>query len=147
DTALLDAVERYIRGEMLPEEKEFFEHVRKNNPDIDQLVVEHTLFLDKFAQYGEIHRLKTTLNDVHRELSASGQIEQARPATVVVLWKKYKRVIGVAASIAGITALGISGLISLLSPKVSPDKVNYLMGQVQDQGHKINSLTTQLKSV
>lgn len=147
DTALLDAVERYIRGEMLPGEKEFFEHVRKNNPDVDQLVVEHTLFLDKFAQYGETHRLKSKLNDIHRQLSASGQLEQTRPAAVVVLWKKYKRVIGVAASIAGITALGISGLISLLSPKVSPDKVNYLMGQIQDQGHKINSLTTKLNSV
>jgi hypothetical protein len=53
DTALLDAVERYIRGEMLPEERLFFEHVRNTNPDVDQLVVEHTLFLDQFAQYGE----------------------------------------------------------------------------------------------
>jgi serine protease Do len=147
DTALLEAVERYIRGEMLPEEKEFFEHVRKTNPDVDQLVVEHSLFLDRFAQYGKIHRLKSQLNDVHRQLSASGQIEQARPATVVTLWKKYKRVIGVAASIAGITALGISGLISLLSPKVSPDKVNLLMGRIEDQGHKINSLAIKMNSV
>ena len=147
DTALLEAVERYIRGEMLPEEKELFEHVRKTNPDVDQLVVEHSLFLDRFAQYGKIHRLKSQLNDVHRQLSASGQIEQARPATVVTLWKKYKRVIGVAASIAGITALGISGLISLLSPKVSPDKVNLLMGRIEDQGHKINSLAIKMNSV
>jgi serine protease Do len=147
DTALLEAVERYIRGEMLPEEKEFFEHVRKTNPDVDQLVVEHSLFLDRFAQYGKIQRLKSQLNDVHRQLSASGQIEQARPGTVVTLWKKYQRVIGVAASIAGITALGISGLISLLSPKVSKEKIDLLSRRLENTEYKLNKVTNTLNSV
>jgi serine protease Do len=146
DNALLDAAERYIRGEMLPEERAFFEHVRKSNPDVDQLVVEHTLFLNQFAQYGEIHRLKTQLNEVHRDLSATGQIEQPRPAMVVVLWKKYKRVIGVAASIAGITALAISGLISLLTPKVNPARLDFLSGQLAAQGTKINNIDHKLNS-
>jgi serine protease Do len=146
DTALLEAVERYIRGEMLPEEKEFFEHIRKTNPDVDQLVVEHSLFLDRFAQYGKIHRLKSQLNDVHRQLSASGQIEQPRPATIVTLWKKYKRVIGVAASIAGITALGISGLISLLSPKVNMAKVDLLSRRLDNTEHTLNSVTNTLNA-
>ena len=146
DNALLDAAERYIRGEMLPEEKAFFEHVRKSNPDVDQLVVEHTLFLNQFAQYGEIHRLKTQMNEVHHDLSAAGQIEQPRPAMVVVLWKKYKRVIGVAASIAGITALAISGLISLLTPKVNPARLDYLSGQLAAQGTKINNIDHKLNS-
>ena len=141
DTALLDAVERYINGDMLPEERLFFEHVRKTNPDVDQLVVEHTLFLDQFARYGEIHRLKTQLEDVHETLSQSGQIEQPRPAKVTVLWKKYKRVIGVAASIAGITALFISGLVSLLSPKVNKAQLDYLGGQLAAQGKKINNIS------
>jgi S1-C subfamily serine protease len=147
DTALLDAVERYINGEMLPEERLFFEHVRKTNPDVDQMVVEHTLFLDQFARYGEIHRLKTRLDDVHEALSQSGQIEQPRPAKVTVLWKKYKRVIGVAASIAGITALGISGLVSLLSPKVSKGRLDYLSGQIAAQGTKLNNIANKVNAV
>ena len=146
DTALLDAVERYINGDMLPEERLFFEHVRKTNPDVDQLVVEHTLFLDQFARYGEIHRLKTQLEDVHEALSQSGQIEQPRPAKVTVLWKKYKRVIGVAASIAGITALGISVLVSLLSPKVNKGQLDYLSGQIAAQGKKINNIYNKVNS-
>jgi serine protease Do len=146
DNALLDAAERYIRGEMLPEEKAFFEHVRQSNPDVDQLVVEHTLFLNQFAQYGEIHRLKTQMNEVHHDLSAAGQIEQPRPAMVVVLWNKYKRVIGVAASIAGITALAISGLISLLTPKVNPARLDYLSGVLAAQGTKLNNLDHKLNS-
>ena len=140
DNALLDAVERYLNGEMLPEERLFFEHVRKTNPDVDQLVVEHTLFLDQFARYGEIHRLKTRLDDVHEALVQSGQIEQPRAAKVIVLWKKYKRVVYVAASIAGITALAISGLVSMLSPKVNKGQLDYLSGQIAAQGKKINNI-------
>src|SRR5690242_9586220 len=99
DTALLDAVERYIRGEMLPEEKVFFEHIRATNPEVDQMVVEHSLFLDQFTQYGEIDKLKSQLKAVHEQLTREGEIEKSRPVKVVTLWNKYKRVIGVAASI------------------------------------------------
>ena len=144
DTALLDAVERYIRGEMLPEEREFFEHVRSSNPDVDQLVVEHSLFLQKFDQYGETRQFKTRLNEVHNQLALEGQIQEQSPAIVVPLWKKYKRVVIVAASIAGITALSISTLIALLSPKVSPAKVDLLMGQIAAQGSKINRISNEI---
>ena len=85
DKALIDAVERYIRGEMLPEEKLFFEHVRETNPDIDQLVIEHTLFIGQLTQYGETARLKTELQTVHRQLAEEGQIGGQRPAMVVTL--------------------------------------------------------------
>lgn len=146
DTALLDAVERYIRGEMLPEEKVFFEHIRATNPDVDQLVVEHSLFLDKFTQYGEIDNLKSQLKEVHQQLMQDGQIEETRPAMVVTLWNKYKRVIGVAASIAGITALGISGLISAISPKVSNEHVDLLYREIQKTDAKVNNLTNKLNS-
>jgi serine protease Do len=145
DTALLDAVERYIRGEMLPEEKLFFDHIRKTNPDVDQMVVEHTLFLEQFAQYGQINRLKTQLDDVYETLSQSGQIEQPRPAKVTVLWKKYKRVIGVAASIAGITALGISGLMSYFSPKGNTE-YEQLSRRLDNQERKVNTLTNKINN-
>jgi serine protease Do len=145
DNALFDAVERYVRGEMLPEEKLFFEHVRSTNPDVDQLVVEHTLFLSQFTQYGEISRLKTQLDEVHQELSQSGQIEESRPAKVAVLWKKYKRVIGVAASIAGITALGISGLMSYFSPKAR-NEYESLSRRLDNQEKKLNTVTNKINN-
>ncbi len=146
DTALLDAVERYIQGEMLPEEKQFFEHIRTTNPDVDQLVVEHTLFLQQFKQYGETRQIKTQLNDVHRQLAAEGQINEQRPAIVVTLWNKYKRVVFVAASIAGFTALAISTLISALTPKVSPARVDNLIGLIVEQNNKIKNIDIKLKS-
>lgn len=146
DTALLDAVERYIRGEMLPEEKVFFEHIRATNPDVDQLVVEHSLFLDKFTQYGEIDNFRSQLKEVHKQLMQDGQIEETRPAKVLTLWNKYKRVIGVAASIAGITALAISGLISAISPKVSNEHVDLLYREIQKTDAKVNNLTNKINS-
>jgi serine protease Do len=146
DTALLDAVERYIRGEMLPEEKEFFEHVRSSNPDVDQLVVEHSLFLEKFDQYGKTRQFKADLNEVHKQLAQEGQIKEQNPAIVVTLWKKYKKVVFVAASIAGVTALAISGLVTLLTPKVKPSQLDYLSGVVARQVIKINNIDTKLNS-
>ena len=46
DIKILEAVERYIAGEMSPDERVYFEGLRKSNPEIDQAVVEHT-FLRK----------------------------------------------------------------------------------------------------
>ena len=36
DIKILDAVERYIRGEMNPDERLYFENLRKTNPEVDQ---------------------------------------------------------------------------------------------------------------
>ncbi|MCH5718436.1 hypothetical protein [Niabella hibiscisoli] len=44
---LLDAVERYIMGNMNPDERLHFENLRKADSEVDQMVVEHTLFLQK----------------------------------------------------------------------------------------------------
>ena len=146
DTTLLDAVERYIRGEMSPEEKALFERLRDSDPEVDQLVVEHSLFLDKFSQYGRTQQLKNELKTVHNQLVQEGAIGDQRAAIVITLWKKYKRTVFVAASIAGITALMISGLISLLSPKVKPSQLEYLSGQIAAQGYKLNKLDTKVNS-
>ena len=147
DTTLLDAIERYLRGEMLPEEKLFFEHVRKTNPEVDQRVVEHAAFLNQLDQYGETRQLKNQLSEVYEQLSREGTIEQpAMTAKVITLWNKYKRTVFVAASIAGITALFISGLISLVTPKVSQAKLDNLSRIINDQQKKLNSLTIKVNS-
>ena len=45
DILLLNSIERYLEGQMLPDERSFFEELRRNRPEIDQMVVEHKLFL------------------------------------------------------------------------------------------------------
>src|SRR5258705_2712744 len=107
DIKILDAVEKYIRGEMNPDERLYFENLRKTNSEIDQLVVEHTLFLQQMNRFGEWKKFKSSLHDVHTDLSEQGKINSARlsgKAKVVYLWKRYRRMAAIAASIAGITA-------------------------------------------
>jgi S1-C subfamily serine protease len=146
DNALLDAVERYIRGEMLPEEQLFFEHVRSTNPDVDQLVIEHTLFLKQLTRYGETARIRSDLKAVHRKLAEEDQIGEQRSAIVVALWRKYKRTVFVAASIAGITALVISGLISVLSPKATEHKIDLLSREIINTRNDLNNVRNKINS-
>ena len=85
---------------------------------MDQRVVEHTMFLQQMDQFGEMKNFKSSLNEVHHQLLESGDIrEEAPKANVAQLWKKYKRVMAVAASIAGITTLLIAGMATYYSRK------------------------------
>jgi hypothetical protein len=146
ELTILDAIERYIRGEMLPEERVFFEQLRKSNPSVDQMVVEHTIFLNDMSQYGETKELKSRLHEIHSALVASGEINEQRPAKVITLWKKYKKVVGVAAAIAGITALGISSIVSYVAPKGNDKKVEMLNRILSAQEAKVNQLSIKLDS-
>jgi serine protease Do len=149
DIKMIDAVERYIRGEMTADEKLHFENLRKTNAEIDQLVVEHTLFLQQLDHFGERKEFKSSLNDIHVNLTEQGKIESIKlkgKAKVVYLWKRYKRVTAIAASIAGITALGISALVWAFAPKANPDyeglnrQLNDVRNTIRQQDRKIKNV-------
>lgn len=136
DQLLLEAVEKYIRGEMTPDEVLHFENLRKTNPEVDQLVVEHTLFLQQLDNFGERRDFKTALHHVHSDLDSKGEINTGLPkgkAKVVYLWNRYKRITAIAASIAGITTLGISLLVNTLVPNSNND-------QLKELGREINKV-------
>jgi S1-C subfamily serine protease len=115
---LLDAVERYLADEMPAEEKAYFEQLRKSNPEVDQLVVEHSMFLQQMDRFSDWKQYKSTLTEVHSQLIEAGTIQDKAPkATIIQLWRKYQRVVAVAASIAGITALAISSIVFYFTPK------------------------------
>ncbi len=132
DINIMDAAERYIRGEMTPDETLQFENLRKSNAEVDQFVVEHSLFLQQMANVGNRKAFKSSLHDVHTELVEQGQIDSMQlkgKAKVVYLWNRYKRVTTIAASIAGITALSISALTWAFTPKGNSD-IDYLRRKV-----------------
>jgi S1-C subfamily serine protease len=115
DIILLEAVERYIRGEMTTEEKKYFEHTHKTNPELDQLVVEHTMFLQQLEHYGEDKAFRNNLHNVYHQLLQEGaiKVEELTPGNKVInIFRKYRRTIAIAASIAGIVALTTSALVS-----------------------------------
>ena len=144
---ILESIERYIRGEMLPEERKFFEELRKSNPGIDQMVVEHTVFLHLMEKYGDRKNMKSTLQDVHNELFETGQIKQTKETQYVcVSWLKYRKTIAVAASIAGITALAISGITSYYAPRTPNTQLQALNRTISELTNGQKSLNDKLNS-
>ncbi len=149
DIKILDVVERYIRGEMTPDERLQFENLRKTNTEIDQLVVEHILFLQQLNHFGERKKFRSSLNDIHVDLSEQGKIDSMKlkgKAKVVYLWKRYRRVAAIAASIAGVTALGISALVWAFAPKTNTDydtlkrEIKDLRNATAQQGNEIKNV-------
>lgn len=157
DLKLVDAVERYIRGELTPDERVYFEQLRKSNADVDQLVVEHTFFLQQMNRFGEWKKFRSLLQDTHTDLAEQGKINSARltgKARVVYLWNRYKRVSAIAASIAVVTTLTISSLVLFLSP-ASPHskfeelnkKYNLLEDKTRRQAREIDKIKKNTSSV
>ena len=138
DVMILETVERYIQGEMNPDERLLFENLRKSNPEIDLLVVEHTLFLQQMNRFGEWKKFRSTLHHVHTQLAEQGKIDSAKlkgKAKLVYLWKRYQRVAAIAASIAGITTLTISAIVWSLTPS-NPNL------EIQNLGRELKTLKT-----
>lgn len=135
DTLLLDAIERYKKGEMTAQERTFFEEMRKNNPDIDQMAVEHTFFLNELERLGGRKAYKHTLNEVENTLVNEGIIAKKQlrgKAKVVYLWNRYRRTIAVAACIALIVSISTATIVSLYSEKKKASELTPLVNMKLD---------------
>src|SRR5438128_2567413 len=104
DILILDAIERYTTGGMSAEEAGFFEEMRKTNPEVDQLAVEHGYFLQQLEKYSDRKAFKQALMETEAKLTEEGLMSSPvlkGKAKIIQLWNKYKRTVAVAASIAG----------------------------------------------
>jgi serine protease Do len=120
DILLLEAIERYLSGDMNASERAYFETLRKNTPEIDQMVVEHSMFQHQMDIYSVHRNLRQSLQVTHARLLESGEVNEGGELTakgkVVQLWRKYKKVTAIAASVGGVIALVISALMAYFSP-------------------------------
>ena len=109
---IIKRIEAYLFQEMTAEELENFEGERRNDAVLDHRVVEHLDFLKSLKSFGEKRDLMLAMNEIHEDIDVvalTGQyLEQ--PSPVVSMWRKYKRNLAVAASVAIIFTL-----ITLLS--------------------------------
>lgn len=157
DIKIIETVERYIRGEMNPDERLHFENLRKTNSEIDQLVVEHTLFLQQMNRFGERKKFRSTLKNLHTDLAEQGKIEFSKlkgKTKVVYLWNRYKRVAAIAASIAVITSLSLSAIVWSISPKTPAAEITLLKGKInvienktKEQDKEINKVKNKINTV
>ena len=144
---LLDDIERYLRNEMDPAEKYAFEELRQADQDVDLMVVEHSLFMHQLEQFGDQKNFRSSLHEIHTDLAAKGIIkENAPPAVVRQLWKKQKRVMAVAASIAGITTLLIAGMATYYSRKANTAELEQLNKKFEITDRKVNALKQQVEN-
>lgn len=151
---LIQTIERYLEGKMTPQEKVFFEEQRKNFPEIDQKVVEHTMFLHQIEDFAANQRLKHNLHNIHNQLLNQGIITEGgnlTPKTKVVhLWNKYRKVTAIAAVVGGAIALMISGLVAFFAP-ANKQAIQELGQEVEKlkqgqryQGNKINEVVSKI---
>lgn len=146
---LIETVERYLKGEMSAKEKGFFEEIRKNNPSVDQMVVEHTFLLHELDKQANIKAYKHSLYEVENKLAEEGIISKKQltgKARVVFLWKRYKRSIAVAASIAGLVSIVTTILISSYNNKVGNPSITYLMGQIKKTEKEVDKIKNSIKA-
>ncbi|MBL7699710.1 MAG: trypsin-like peptidase domain-containing protein [Chitinophagaceae bacterium] len=144
---LLDDIERYLRNEMTPAEKYAFEELRQGDPDVDLMVVEHSLFMHQLEMFGDQKNFRTSLHEIHTDLASKGVIKETAPKAIIAqLWKKHRRVMGVAASIAGITTLLIAGISTYYSRKASTAELQVLSKKFENTEKKVNALSQQVEN-
>ena len=146
---LIETVERYLKGEMTSQEKVFFEEIRKKNPDIDQLVVEHTFLFNELDKQANTKAFKHSLYEVENKLTEEGIISKKQltgKAKVEFLWKRYKRNIAVAASIAGLVSIVTTALISTYNNKVDKTNIGYLMAKIDNTAKKVDQLNNTIQA-
>jgi len=148
DILLLDAVERYLKGEMSAEEKTMLEELRKTNPEVDQMVVEHSFFLNEVDKFGALKNFKHNLVETETKLIEEGVINPSKlqgKAKVVYLWKRYRRIAAVAASIAGIISILTAGLTSAYNSNKSTKDLDQLANEVKSLKEGQRATNNELK--
>ncbi len=136
DVLLLEAAERYLNGGMTSDEAASFELLRKNNPEADQLVVEHIYFLQSIGKHADVKVFKNMLKEVDAKLTEDGVIKEPavnKKTIVVSFWNKYKRNIAVAASIAGFISLLTSGLMATYTKKTVNNDYSELVNKLDHE--------------
>ena len=155
DKELLETIENYLTGAMSAQERNQFETLRKSTPEIDQMVVEHKLFLDHMQAYANRSSFAKLTSQTFNKLLAAGEWMTddsiSTKAKVIQLWNKYKRVTAIAASVGGFIALTTTILVMSLSPSLNGNQLLQLSNDIevikkkqQVQGHLINEVKSKV---
>ena len=69
EITLFESTERFLKNEMDESERVYFEEMRKNNPELDQQIVEYIYFIKEFEKYSDKKRLLNKLSEANTKLS------------------------------------------------------------------------------
>lgn len=147
DILLSDAVERFVNNEMSEREKIYFEDLRKNNPELDQAVVEQLFFLNELDKYSRHKSLRHTLHEVESNLIAEGFMSKEPvkgKARIIQLWRRSRRTVAVAASIAGLVSIFIATVVSSVSNHGKDSNIKPLVDHMKNTDENINKIESKL---
>src|ERR1700743_3449904 len=147
DQKLQEDIERYVDGDMSPEERKQFDQLRKGNSTINNKIAEHKAFIKTLKQYSEQLALETRLNAIHDEIDVHTMADELmiHPSWVVRLWRNHHSKISVAASIAIFAVLSTLFFTGYLSNR----ELNYakLRGEVERTKTKVAQLNSQVNNL
>jgi S1-C subfamily serine protease len=154
DILLLETIEKYLTGAMSNQEVELFETLRKSTPEIDQMVIEHSMFLQHMDIYANRHNFTLHSEKIFQQLLAAGTWANENTSTktrIIQLWNKYKKVAAIAASVGGFIALTTSALMMYFSPSLNGNQLLQLSKAIevikknqQVQGHILNEVKSKV---
>ncbi|PST82901.1 serine protease [Pedobacter yulinensis] len=97
----LDAIiEDYLNGKLSAAEQEAFEQLRSNDPEVDEKVVSHKLFLEAMGEYAAQRELLDKMDQIHADMDVTGLSAKLgpHPSKIVNFWRRNRMGIAVAAS-------------------------------------------------
>ena len=147
---LIEAIERFSKGQMPQDELAIFTELRRNNPDIDQTVVEHLFFFNQLEKTSKRKHFKIALNEVENKLIQKGLIsknEKDIKGRLVFLWKRYKRTIEVAACIALLVSMFTASMVSVYTGKKTSNITPLVDNKLNKVDNKLNNIQNQLNEV
>jgi len=154
DILLQEAIERYLNNQMPEAERAYFDQLRINTPEIDQMVVEHAMFQHEMDFYAQRRNFTAQLHNAHSKLLQQGNIQEGTEVStggkLIQIFHKYKRVTGIAAAVGGFIAMVISGLVVYFSPvnqnqlvQLSKD-IEVIKRNQQYQGSLLNEVKSKI---
>jgi serine protease Do len=144
DLIMLDAIERFTKGEMQQEELHHFEAMRTSNPELDQQVVEHIYFLKQMEQFADRKHFKSQLETIHTDLIHNKEIELTKETKVISLFDKYRKKLAVAATIAALFTVGAIGIMFAYKKGKNDNSFTVLNKKVASLDNKIDQVNNKL---
>ncbi len=148
ESDVLQLVDRYLHNELSPDERAAFEQLRRDNADVDHMVVQQRFFLDQLKASHDHKDFENNIHQVADTLHATGMFETpSHQGKLLSFWQKHKKVISIAASIAGVTALLISSAVNTFTHQQPTSEIKQLSQALREV--KITQLQTdrQLKDL
>jgi len=146
DGKLLEEIERYLTGEMTPQEHKQFELLRKGDTAINAKITEHQEFAKLLKQYSDRLALENRLNAIHDEIDVHTLTEEliVHPSLIVRLWRNHHSKISLAASILIFAILGTLFVTGNLSNQDSKYiQLRREVGNLKQKTESLNRKVTQ----